>query len=97
MKTLAIRLDDDVHARLTILAKLADLSVTDTIRQAIECQIATMASNPELSVRAEHMAAEIEREANDQRQALTDLFGRHPATSATSRPKSPTNRATSAT
>ena len=32
VKTLAIRLDGDLHSRLTILAKLTGISITDAIR-----------------------------------------------------------------
>lgn len=75
MKTLAIRLDDDVHARLVILAKLADVSLTDAIRQAIESQIQVMSSDPSLSAKAEALREEIDREAREQQGALSLLFG----------------------
>ena len=75
MKTLAIRLDDDVHARLTILAKLADVSLTDAIRQAIETQIKVMSSDPDLQAKADALREEIEREAREQQGALSLLFG----------------------
>lgn len=75
MKTLAIRMEDDVHARLSILAKLAGLTVTDAIRAGIERQIEAMASDPALSSRASDLRAEIEREAAEQRAAIAELFG----------------------
>ena len=75
MKTLAIRLDDDVHARLVILAKLADISLTDAIRQAIETQIQVMSSDPDLQAKADALRKEIEREAREQQRALSLLFG----------------------
>ena len=75
MKTLAIRLDDDVHARLVILAKLADVSLTDAIRQAIESQIQVRSSDPALSAKAEALREEIDREAREQQGALSLLFG----------------------
>ena len=75
MKTLAIRLDDDLHAQLSVMAQLANVSVTDAIRQAIENHLATMRSNPELSARAEAVLADIERDAADRKQAIADLFG----------------------
>ena len=75
MKTLAIRLDDDVHARLVILAKLAGVSITDAIRQAIESQIQVMSSDPALSAKAEALREEIDREAREQQGALSLLFG----------------------
>lgn len=75
MKTLAIRLEDEQHARLTILAKLADESVTDTIRAAIDTHLAKLAADPELSAKAEGFTAAIDREAAEQRQAIAALFG----------------------
>ncbi|AZZ79756.1 DNA-binding protein [Gordonia alkanivorans] len=75
MKTLAIRLEDEQHARLSILAKLSGVSLTDTIRDAIESRIATLASDPEIAAKAEALTAEIDREAAEQRDAIATLFG----------------------
>ena len=75
MKTLAIRLEDEQHARLTILAKLSDVSVTDAIRQAIEAQIERMAANPEVAAKANDFQDAITREADEQRAAIQALFG----------------------
>ncbi len=75
MKTLAIRLEDEQHARLTILARIRNVSVTDAIRAAIETHIAALSKDPEVSARAEALVAEIERDANDQRAALQALIG----------------------
>lgn len=75
MKTMAIRLDDDVHARLTILARLSDSSITEVVREAIEARLETLASDPTLSAKAEALAEEIERDAREQRAAIAGLFG----------------------
>lgn len=75
MKTLAIRLEDEQHARLSILAKLSGVSLTDTIRDAIESRIATLASDPGIAAKAEALTAEIDREAAEQRDAIATLFG----------------------
>lgn len=56
------------------LSRLADVSVTETIRQAIEARLQAMAADPELSTKAATLAAEIEREAAEQREALVGLF-----------------------
>lgn len=85
MKTLAIRLEDEQHARLTILAKLSGESLTDTIRDAIESRIATLAADPEIAAKAEALTAEIEREAAEQRDAIATLFG-------TTKPSTPRGR-----
>lgn len=59
MKTLAIRLEDEQHARLSILAKLSDVSLTDTIRDAIEAHLAKLAADPTISAKAEELTAAI--------------------------------------
>lgn len=74
MKTLAIRLEDDLHARLTIVAKLAETSVTDVIRRGIETQVQSMSSDPSLRAKADVLRQEIEREAREQQGALQELF-----------------------
>jgi len=74
MKTLAIRLDEEQHAQLGMIAKLEDLSVTDAIRQAIEQWIEAKRSNPGLQKRAEAVLAEIEHEAATRRGAISALL-----------------------
>lgn len=81
MKTLAIRLDEDLHTRLTMLSKLAGTTVTDTIRTAIEQHLSALASDPEITAKAQELTAEIEKEAAQQRQALAALIGSTTASS----------------
>lgn len=88
MKTLAIRLEDEQHARLTILSKLSDVSVTDTLRTAIDEHLAKLAADPELSAKAEGLTAAIDREAAEQRDAIAALFGAATVASPRSRAKS---------
>ncbi len=75
MKTLAIRLEDDLHAQLGVLAQLSELTVTDAIRQAIEQWIEQKRSAPELTTRAQSVLDEIERDAAQRRLAIATLFG----------------------
>lgn len=85
MKTLAIRLEDEQHARLSILAKLSDQSVTDVIRQAIDERLTHLAADPEVSAKAEALTAQIEKDAAEQRAAIADLFDTTAAASSRSR------------
>ena len=85
MKTLAIRLDDDLHARLTIVAKLAEVSLTDAIRQAIESHVQTMSTKPDIQAKAEALRQDIEREAREQQGAISQLFGTMPPAKPTTR------------
>jgi predicted transcriptional regulator len=74
MKTLAIRLEDDTHAQLSVLAQLEELTVTDAIRQAIDNFIDAKRSQPELTARAEAVLADIDRDAASKREAIASLF-----------------------
>lgn len=78
MKTLAIRLEDDLHAQLSVIAQLSELTVTDAIRQAIEQWIEQKRTAPELTARAQSILDEIERDAAQRRSAIATLFGETP-------------------
>lgn len=75
MKTLAIRLDDELHAQLSVLAQLCGTSLTDEIRQALEAHLKVKRANPELTERAKAVSEEIEHEAQVRQAAITTLFG----------------------
>ncbi|MBV9661873.1 MAG: hypothetical protein JO337_12025 [Acidimicrobiales bacterium] len=73
MKTMAIRLEDDLHAQLSLVASLEGQTVTDIIRSAVEAYISERKA--ELSSKADQALAEIEREAAARRDAISALFG----------------------
>lgn len=74
-KTLAIRLDDELHARLSVIAQLEGSTITEEIREAIESHIERKRVSGELSERAGSVLEEIEREAATRRSAIAALFG----------------------
>jgi hypothetical protein len=74
MKTLAIRLDDDLHAQITALAKLSDTNVTDFIRVAVEERAKAMSKDPALAEKAKAALADIDAEAQNRRTAIASLF-----------------------
>lgn len=82
MKTLAIRLEDDLHAQLSMVAQLGELTITDAIRQAIDQWIETKRSQPELAARAQSVLDEIENDAAQRREAIATLFGSDTASAA---------------
>lgn len=84
VKTLAIRLDEAVHAQLSVIAQLRKTTITDEIRQAIEQHIAQVRSTPDLVVNAETALDEIERELSARKAAISALFGESDATPTTS-------------
>lgn len=85
MKTLAIRLEDELHAQLSLIAQLESQTITDAIRAAVLTYVESRKAS--LSNHAEAALAEIEREATARRQAITALFGG--GTASTTAPVTP--------
>jgi len=77
VKTLAIRLPDDLHAQLSLVAQLDELTLTDTIRRAIEEFIDRKRAEGDFAARAAAMLEEIDREAATRRQSIEALFGKN--------------------
>jgi predicted transcriptional regulator len=75
VKTLAIRLDEGLHARLTVVAQLGEVTVTEAIRQAIEAYVDVQRSQGDLAAKAAGALEEIERDATTRRSAIQALFG----------------------
>jgi hypothetical protein len=76
-KTIGVKLPDDVHAQLVLIASLDGMSLTDAIRQAIDGYIERKKGEGDLAARAAQALDEIEREAAQRRDALHALFGQH--------------------
>lgn len=74
MRTLAVRITDDLRAQLDVIAQLNDRSVTEEIRVALEDWIGRSKSDPNVLKRAETVRAEIEREALTKRNAIEAIF-----------------------
>lgn len=74
VKTLAVRVSEDLRAQLDIIAQLNDRSVTEEIRLALEAWIQKSKSDPATLQRAESVRAEIEREATTKRNAISAIF-----------------------
>lgn len=74
IKTLAIRLDEGLHAQLVILAQLDGVPLVEEIRQAIEGHVAAKRSHPEFAAQAKEVLADIDREASARRNAIQALF-----------------------
>ncbi len=76
-KTIGVKLPDELHAQLVLVASLDGMSLTDAIRAAIDGYIAVKRSEGDLAARAAQALEEIEREAAQRRDALQALFGQH--------------------
>lgn len=91
VKTLAIRLEPDLHAQLSLIAQLRGSTITDEIRAAIESHIAAVKADATLAGRADDVLESIERDANARRGAIATLFGSQPtAVTETITTQSPT-------
>lgn len=85
MKTMAIRLDDDLHAQLQVIAQLEQTTITDIIRTAIENHMEAKRNDPALAAQAEGVLAEIDDAAAKRRDAIGALFQANPKATGTSR------------
>ena len=74
-KTLAIRLPDELHSQLVLIAGLEGLSLADTIRQAIQELIDRKRGDGDLAIQAAKALEEMEQDAATRRQALQSLLG----------------------
>ena len=83
MRTLAVRITDDLRAQLDVIAQLNDRSVTEEIRLSLEDWIERSKSDPLVLKRAETVRADIEREAQTKRNAIEAIFTKEPAKKAT--------------
>jgi hypothetical protein len=80
-KTLAIRVEETLHAQLRFIAQLRETSISDEIRQAIETRIASAQDDPEIIARAQQARDELEREAAARSAAIAGFLGK-PAAAA---------------
>lgn len=88
VKTLGIKLPDDLHAQLVLIAQLDGVSLTDAIRAAIDGYIERKRGEGDLAERAARALDEIEREAAQRRDALQALFGQHAQAAVEAGPRS---------
>lgn len=75
LKTLAVRITEDLRAQLDIIAQLTGRSATEEIRLALEHWIEKTKADPVTLKKAEAVKAEIERDAKTRRNAIAAIFG----------------------
>jgi hypothetical protein len=85
MRTLAVRITDDLRAQLDVIAQLNDRSVTEEIRIGLEQWIEASKADPKVLERAASVRADIEREAETKRNAISAIFDT-PTSKARSKP-----------
>jgi hypothetical protein len=82
LKTLAVRVEESLHAQLRFIAQLSGTSITEEIRRAIEHRITAAQDDPALIARAQQVREEIEREAAARSAAIAGFIGTPAVTAA---------------
>jgi len=95
MKTLAVRLDDEIMDLLAVVAQLEGTSMVDQIRTAITEHLARKAAEGDLAEKAQAALDDIDREASARKDAIGTLL-RKPSKSTTPPAKGRTRRGQSA-
>ncbi|MGH8544744.1 MAG: hypothetical protein ACREX3_14185 [Gammaproteobacteria bacterium] len=75
LRTLAVRITEDLRAQLDVVAQITGRSTTEEIRVALEHWVDKTKSDPAILEKAAQIRAEIEREAQTRRNAITAIFG----------------------
>ena len=75
LKTIAVRVEEDMHTQLRFIAQLSGTSIADEIRRAIDTRITTAQDDPDLVARAQEVREEIEREAAARSAAIAGFIG----------------------
>jgi hypothetical protein len=75
VKTLGIKLPDELHAQFALVAQLDGMSLGDTLRKAVELYVETKRGEGDFAARAAQQLDEMEREAAARRSAIQALLG----------------------
>ena len=78
MKTLAVRLSDELMDLLAVVSQIEGSTMVDTIREAVEIHLARKAAEGDFAERAQAILDEIDREASARKEAIGSLFGAQP-------------------
>lgn len=81
VKTLGIRLPDELHTQFVLVAQLDGLNLTDAVKRAVELYVDSKRGEGDFAERATAALEEIEREAAGRRAAIQELFGHTAPTS----------------
>lgn len=82
MKTIAVRLEEELYATLVIVGQLDGKALSEEIREAIEAHIAAKRAEGSLAGKAQEVLDDIDRQANERRAAIQQLLGKAPAAAA---------------
>lgn len=75
LRTIAVRVQEGLHAQLSFIAQLSGTSISEEIRRAIDTRITSVRDDPELVARAQQVRDQIEREAAARTAAIAGFMG----------------------
>lgn len=75
LKTVALKVDDELHAQLMAVAQLEGITATELIRDAVVNHLKAKQEDGSLAARAQAVLEDIEREAASKRDAISAMFG----------------------
>ncbi|WP_405541505.1 ribbon-helix-helix domain-containing protein [Streptomyces phaeochromogenes] len=73
LRTLAVRITEDLRAQLDVVAQITGRSTTEEIRVALEHWVEKTKSDPAILQKAAEIRADIEREAQTRRNAISAM------------------------
>lgn len=73
-RTVPVRLEPVLHHQVTLMARLAEMSVNDLIRSAIEAKLAELQQDSGIRERAARLQQAIAKDAQAQADALAGLI-----------------------
>ncbi|MGH2554567.1 MAG: hypothetical protein ACRDHO_02470 [Actinomycetota bacterium] len=82
MKTMAIRVEEELHAQFVILAQLDGVPLTEELRLALEGHVARRRSEKGFAEKAQSVLEDIDRDARARRDAIQALFAEKGTTEA---------------
>lgn len=74
MRTIAIRVEDELHEQLTLLARIAERPLVDEIREAIDEHIVRKGKTVDLAAQAHKALEQIDADAASRRKAIESLL-----------------------
>ena len=75
MKTVAIKIDDELHAQLMAIASLEGVTATEIIRDGVVAHLQAKQADGSLAAKAQAVLDDIDREAQLKREAIANMFG----------------------
>jgi predicted DNA-binding protein len=75
IRTLAVRLPEDLYTQLTLIASLDGVSMAEIVRDAVEHSIEARRTSGDLAAQAQAALEQVDREAEIRRTALAALLG----------------------